>query len=67
MNRYTNIENLLNSEHGGVNETLADAYALFGDDKYLEGAKKYCHQQMINGMTNYNTTFLNNKHANTST
>lgn len=65
VNRYTNIENLLNSEHGGVNETLADAYALFGDDKYLEGAKKYCHQQMINGMANYNTTFLNNKHANT--
>lgn len=35
------MQTVLDTEHGGMNEVLADAYALFGDTKYLEAAKKY--------------------------
>lgn len=59
------MQNILEWEHGGVNETLADAYRIFGDKTYLEAAKKYSHQSMINGMQSANETFLDNKHANT--
>jgi hypothetical protein len=55
----------LGCEHGGMNETLLDAYQLFGDKKYLTAAKKYSHKDMINGMQSLNTTFLDGKHANT--
>ncbi len=56
---------VLNIEHGGMNESLADAYQLFGDSKYLEAAKKYSHQTMVDGMQSLNKTFLNGRHANT--
>ena len=59
------MQSVLNSEHGGVNETLADAYKIFGDAKYLEGAKKYSHKTMLDGMQTQAATFLNNRHANT--
>lgn len=59
------MQNVLGNEHGGMNETLADAYCLFGDKKYLTAAKKYSHQSMINGMQTLDTSFLSGKHANT--
>ena len=59
------MQNILGWEHGGMNETLADAYRLLGDKKYLEAAKKYSHQTMIDGMQSLSTTFLDSKHANT--
>lgn len=59
------MQNILGWEHGGMNETLADAYRLFGDQKYLDAAKKYSHQTMIDGMQTMSTTFLDSKHANT--
>ena len=59
------MQDVLGWEHGGMNETLADAYRLFGEKKYLDGAKKYSHQYMIDGMKTYNATFLDGKHANT--
>ena len=59
------MQQVLGWEHGGMNETLADAYKIFGDKKYLEGAKKYSHHQMIDGMKTFNATFLDGKHANT--
>lgn len=61
----TDMQNVLGNEHGGMNETIADAYKLFGDKKYLTAAKKYSHTEMLNGMQSLNTTFLNNRHANT--
>ena len=61
----TQMQDILGWEHGGMNETLADAYRLFGDSKYLEAAKKYSHLTMVNGMQTLNTTFLDSKHANT--
>ena len=59
------FEGFLNCEHGGMNESLLDAYQLFGDKKYLTGAKKYTHKAMLNGMQTPSKTFLDGKHANT--
>ena len=61
----SDMQTVLGWEHGGMNETLADAYRIFGDDTFLAGAKKYSHQQMIDGMKTYSATFLDGKHANT--
>lgn len=59
------MQGILNTEHGGMNETLADAYAMFGEAKYLSAAKKYSHRTMVDGMQSLNTGFLDNRHANT--
>ena len=59
------LDQLLGWEHGGMNESLADAYALFGDSRYLTAAKRYSHRQMLNGMQSLNKTFLDGRHANT--
>ncbi len=56
---------LLGTEHGGINEVLADIFAITGEDKYLEAAKKYSHKEMLDGMQTLNTLFLDYKHANT--
>ena len=48
-----------------MNESLLDAYQLFGDQKYLKAAKRFSHKAMIDGMQTVNTTFLDGKHANT--
>ena len=63
------MQEVLGWEHGGMNETLVDAYRLLGDEKYLKAAKRYSHAYEINGMqgneSTYSTTFLNGQHANT--
>ncbi|MCR4808250.1 MAG: glycoside hydrolase family 127 protein [Prevotella sp.] len=59
------METLLNIEHGGMNESMLDAYQLFGEQKYLTAAMKYTHKTMLNGMQTLNKTFLDGKHANT--
>lgn len=59
------MQNMLRWEHGGMSEVLADAYRLLDDKRYLEAAKKYCHQEMVDGMQTLSKTFLDNKHANT--
>ena len=59
------MERMLYTEHGGVNETLLDAYVLTKDAKYLTAAKRFTHKQMLNGMQTLDKTFLDGKHANT--
>lgn len=59
------MQSVLDTEHGGMNEVLADAYTLFGDAKYLEAAEKYSHKTMVSGMQTVSKTFLDGKHANT--
>ena len=59
------LQGFLNCEHGGMNESLLDAYQLFGNERYLTAAKRYTHQSMLEGMQTLNTTFLDGKHANT--
>jgi hypothetical protein len=59
------LQSFLDCEHGGMNESLLDAYQLFSDAKYLKAAKRFTHNTMLNGMQTLNTTFLDNRHANT--
>ena len=59
------LQDLLNIEHGGINESYADAYKIFGDKKYLETAKRFSHKRMIDGMQKLDTKFLSGMHANT--
>ena len=60
-----NMNTVLDTEHGGMNESMLDAYQLTGDSKYLTAAKKYTHKTMLNGMQTANATFLDGRHANT--
>lgn len=59
------LQRVLWTEHGGMNEVIADAYKMFGDAKYLTAAKRYSDNGMRDGMQSLNTTFLDNRHANT--
>lgn len=59
------MQGILGWEHGGMNETLADAYSIFGDKRYLDAAKRYSHAKMIDGMQHDAPAFLDGMHANT--
>ncbi len=61
----TQMQTVLNTEHGGMNESMVDAYNLFGEEEFLTAAKRYSHQTMLTNMQTLNTTFLDGKHANT--
>lgn len=59
---------ILQWEHGSINEVFADAYAIFEDSKYLKAAQKFSHQIMIENMnSDPKQEFLDMKHANEST
>jgi acetyl-coA carboxylase, biotin carboxylase subunit len=58
------IQGILGVEHGGMVEVLADAYRIFGDSKYLDGAKRYNHVWLLNGMQTQNATLVDGQHAN---
>jgi len=56
---------VLHMEHGGINETLADAYVISGDKKYLEAARRFSHKWLLEPMKKHNAKHLDNIHANT--
>ncbi len=58
------MQQMLNQEHGGMNEDLADISVITGDKKYLELAKRFSHHQLLDPMSEHRDT-LDNKHANT--
>ncbi|NRF37776.1 glycoside hydrolase family 127 protein [Pedobacter sp. LMG 31643] len=58
------MQAMLDTEHGGMNEELADAYEITGDQKYLIAAKRFSHQQLLKPMSEQ-VDNLDNKHANT--
>ncbi len=58
------MQSMLNMEHGGINETLADAFAITGDEKYLIAAKRFSHTMLLDAMSS-DIDNLDNKHANT--
>jgi DUF1680 family protein len=60
----TQMEEMLGNEHGGINESLADAYQITGDKKYLEAAKRYSHKMFLDPLSQ-GIDNLDNKHANT--
>lgn len=59
------VQSVLDTEHGGINEVYVDAYQMTGDEKYLTAARRYSHQTMVTNMQTVNSVFLDNKHANT--
>ncbi len=42
------MQDMLRSEHGGLNEIFADVYAMTGDSKYLTLAKHFSHLAILN-------------------
>ena len=42
---------LLSDEHGGMNEALADVYALTGEQKYLDISHKFYHKAVLDPLT----------------
>ena len=42
------IQQVLRTEHGGINETFADLYILTKDKKYLETAQRISHRAILN-------------------
>lgn len=58
------MEQMLNNEHGGMNEVLADAYAITKDEKYLHVAKRFSHRRLLTPMSQ-RVDCLDNMHANT--
>ena len=58
------MEQALHTEHGGMNEVLADAYAITGDRKYLDVAKRFSHRRLLLPLSQRQDC-LDNMHANT--
>lgn len=58
------IQNMLRSEHGGLNETFADVAAITGDEKYLKLAHQFSHQAILDPLLNHEDQ-LTGMHANT--
>jgi DUF1680 family protein len=60
----TQMEQMLDTEFGGMNEVYADAYQMTNDVKYLNVAKRFAHKTLYNSMVQ-RVDNLDNKHANT--
>ena len=58
------LQNMLRTEHGGMNEVLADAYAISGDEKYLALARRFTHRAILDPLLGRRDE-LTGLHANT--
>ena len=58
------MEKMLDTEFGGMNETFADAYEITGDKKYLDAARRFSHRRLFDSMAR-RVDNLDNMHANT--
>ena len=58
------IQQMLKSEHGGMNEVFADVAAITADKKYLVLAEKFSHKTILDPLLK-NEDKLNGIHANT--
>jgi uncharacterized protein len=57
-------ERLLQMEHGGMAEALADVYAITGEPRHLDAARRYSHRAVLDPLAEGRDT-LTGKHANT--
>ena len=55
---------MMNNEQGGMNEVFADAYAVSGDVRYLDAARRFSHRQILEPLSE-GVDCLDNMHANT--
>lgn len=58
------VQQMLGNEYGGMNETLADIYALTGDKKYLEIARRFNQNDLFEPLMRHEDK-LTGLHANT--
>lgn len=58
------MQAMLGTEHGGMNETLANLYALTGEDKYLKISLRFNHHRVIDP-AEHEEDRLTGLHANT--
>ncbi len=58
------MQRMLGTEYGGMNEVLADIYAITGDRKYIELAKRFNHRAVFEPLENRQDR-LTGLHANT--
>lgn len=58
------IQEMLNCEHGGINESLAELFAKTGNKKYLELSKKFHHKAILDPLLE-GVDILPGKHGNT--
>ncbi len=58
------MQQMLESEHGGMNEVLADIYAITGNKKYIELAERFNHRSLFEPLENRQDR-LTGVHANT--
>ena len=57
------VQEVLETEHGGIMEMAADVYAITGDAKYLALARKLDHQKLFEPLS-HRQDVLNGMHAN---
>lgn len=58
------FQRMLGTEHGGMNEALADVSALTGESTYLALARRFCHQALLAPLADSRDP-LDGLHANT--
>jgi DUF1680 family protein len=58
------MQSMLDTEQGGMNEIFADAYQMTGNKKYIDAAKRFSHRMLLDSMAS-DIDNLDNKHANT--
>ena len=58
------MQQMLGTEQGGMNEVLADIYAITGNEKYLKLSRRFCHQAVL-GPLEHEQDRLTGLHANT--
>ncbi len=58
------MQRMLGYEHGGMCEVLADIYAITGDTKFLDLARRFTHQAILEPLENHEDR-LTGLHANT--
>lgn len=61
---YEQMELMLDTEFGGMNEIYADAYAMTGDAGYLDAARRFSHRKLFDCMAQHIDN-LDGMHANT--
>ena len=58
------MQRMLGQEHGGMNEVLADLYAISNDEKFIQAARRFSHQAVLEPLERHEDR-LTGLHANT--